>query len=114
MKAFLTLSAGLLACLTASAQDNGWKFPWPATNIAHYTASRVTEPIQVDGKLDEPAWKAARASPRFVDLITGQAGDSRHPRAVVWDDQYLYVAYRVQEPFVHAKFTNHNDLDLQR
>ena len=28
---------------------------------------------------------------------------------VVWDATNLYVAYRIEEPFVHAKYTNHND-----
>jgi hypothetical protein len=27
---------------------------------------------------------------------------------VIWDDQNLYVAYRVQEPFVHAFYTTNN------
>ena len=27
---------------------------------------------------------------------------------VLWDDENLYVAYRVEEPFVHARFTTNN------
>ena len=99
----------MLLCTTARAQDKEWKFPWPAASIAKYTAFRATEPIQVDGKLDEPTWKAAPLSPRFGDIITGKPGIHDTRAAVAWDDQYLYVSYRVQEPFVHAKFTNHND-----
>jgi hypothetical protein len=28
---------------------------------------------------------------------------------VVWDERNLYLAYRIEEPFLHAKYTNHND-----
>ena len=98
-----------LTCASVLAQDAGWKFPCPATNIARYTALRTTQPIRVDGKLDEPAWAAAPRSPRFVDILTGQPAVHDTRAAVLWDDQYLYVSYRVEEPFVHAKFTHHND-----
>ena len=65
--------------------------------------------INVDGKLDEAAWHEAPVSPRFVDILTGGPVIHDTRAAVVWDDQYLYVSYRVEEPFVQAKFTNHND-----
>src|SRR6266581_5646167 len=100
-------------CLAVSAQDGGWKFPCPANEIARYTAQRVAGPIHVDGKLDEPSWRSATTSPRFVDIFTGQPVIHDTRAAVLWDDQYLYVSYRVEEPFVHARFTNHNDFIYQ-
>src|SRR5262245_37394561 len=109
MKVILNLFVALLVNLVASAQEGGWKFPCNATNIARYMALRVTEPICIDGKLDEPAWRSAPTSPRFVDIITGKPVIHDTRAAVLWDEQYLYVSYRVEEPFVHAKFTNHND-----
>lgn len=99
--------------VVASAQEQGWKFPCPSNDIARYVAQRATEPIQIDGKLDEPAWEAVRWSPRFTDIITGGPVIHDTRAAVLWDDEYLYVAYRVEEPFVQAKFTNHNDLIWQ-
>jgi hypothetical protein len=27
-------------------------FPWPEEKIAHYTAYRVAEPLQIDGRLN--------------------------------------------------------------
>ena len=101
------------ACIVASAQSNGWKFPCPQNEIARYTAQRAAGPIRIDGKLDEPSWKSAPTSPRFVDIITGGRVIHDTRAAVLWDDEYLYVAYRVEEPFVHAKFTNHNDFIYQ-
>ena len=110
MKTFLILFvASLVSFAAALAQESGWKFPCAVTNIATYTALRATGLIHIDGKLDEPAWRSAPASPRFVDIITGKTVIHDTRAAVVWDEQYLYVSYRVEEPFVHAKFTNHND-----
>ena len=64
-------------------------------------------------RLDEPSWKFATTSPRFVDILSGQPVIHDTRATVLWDDQYLYVSYRVEEPFIHAKFTNHNDFIYQ-
>lgn len=113
MKTILLLSFVWSAYLTASAQDGGWKFPCPTNVIARYTAPSVAEPIRIDGKLEEPGWKVAPTSPRFVDILNGQPVIHDTRAAVLWDNQYLYVSYRVEEPFVHARFTNHNDFIYQ-
>ena len=109
MKTILGLLVALFLSSDTQAQNSGWKFPCAETNIARYTALRTPAPIQIDGKLDEPAWQMAPKSPRFVDILSGKPVIHDTRAAVLWDDQYLYVSYRVEEPFVHAKFTNHND-----
>jgi len=85
------------------------KLPCPENEIARYTAYHVSERIRIDGKLDETVWQHAPRSPRFVDILTGAQAIHDTRAMVVWDDTNLYVAYRIQEPFVHAKYTNHND-----
>jgi hypothetical protein len=85
------------------------KFPCLENEIARYTAHRVSEPIRIDGKLDEPVWQRASRSPRFIDILTGERTLHDTLAMVVWDDTNLYIAYRIEEPFVHAKYTNHND-----
>jgi hypothetical protein len=109
MKAFLLFSAALFAGVAAPGQNSGWKFPCPAADIARYTALRTIDPIRIDGKLDELSWQAAPTSPPFVDIITGRPVSHDTRAAVLWDDDYLYVSYRVEEPFVQARLTNHND-----
>lgn len=87
-----------------------WKFPWPADQVAEYTAYRVdTSPI-VDGHLNEPCWQQAPRSARFVDLVTG--GQTIHDTriAVLWDDQNLYIGFWVEEPFVEATLTERDSL----
>jgi hypothetical protein len=108
MKRFLLLlTLGFLHSVRAA--DGGWAFPCPSNEIAHYTALRVNHPIKVDGKLDEADWKNAPTSPRFVDIISGDATIHDTRAMVLWDDDYLYVAYRAEEPMLHAKYKNHND-----
>jgi hypothetical protein len=103
----------LVLFAVASAGAAEWKFPCPESEIARYTAYHVGGPIRVDGRLDEPAWRHAPRSPRFTDILTGAPVIHDTRAAVLWDDEYLYIAYRVEEPFVHAKFTNHNDFIYQ-
>jgi Carbohydrate family 9 binding domain-like len=85
-----------------------WKFPCPENEIARYAAYHVGKPIRVDGRLDEKAWQQAPLSPRFVDIITGQPASHDTRAMVLWDETNLYVAFRVEEPFTHAKFTTNN------
>lgn len=100
------LFAWLLATVSVRAEE--WKFPCPENEIAHYTAHHVREPIRIDGRLDEKSWQQAPRSPRFVDILTGKPALHDTRASVLWDDENLYVAFRVEEPFVHAKFTTNN------
>lgn len=88
---------------TSTAQDD---FPpVPDDVVKRYVAKRTAGPIKIDGKLDEDDWEAANQSPRFADLISG--GETLHDTraAVLWDDDYLYIAFWIEDPFVRAKFT---------
>lgn len=105
----LLLLALLWSIVSASAADGGWSFPCPTNEIARYTSLRVNAPIRIDGRLDEPEWKHAPTSPRFVDILTGDRTRHDTRAMVLWDDENLYVAYRVEEPKLRAKYTNYND-----
>ncbi|HTI71150.1 MAG TPA: carbohydrate-binding family 9-like protein [Candidatus Limnocylindria bacterium] len=84
------------------------RFPCPDKLVANYSAMRVSKPLVIDGKLNEPEWKACTWSPRFVDILSGGKTIHDTKAAVLWDDDYLYVGFKIEEPFVHAKFTEHN------
>lgn len=75
-----------------------------------YIAYRTKEKILVDGKLNERAWKLAPKSPRFVDIVTGKPALYDTRAAVLWNDEYLYISYWVEEPFVSATLTEKGDL----
>ncbi len=119
--------AALLGCLLLLPATNAQQPeksatafpPVPLEKVARYTAQKIQQPLTVDGKLTEPAWQTARRSPRFVDLIHGTATIHATQAAVLWDDDYLYVGYWVEEPDVRATFTKRdspiyqdNDVEL--
>ncbi len=61
------------------------------------TALRITQPVVLDGRLDEPMW--ARASPidRFYETYPGYLLPAPERTAVhfLYDDDYLYVGIRL-------------------
>ena len=88
-------------------------------NLAHYTAHRASEPVTVDGRLDEPDWKAAPASEPFVDIVTGQPAWFDTRVRILWDDRFLYFGFTAEETDVWATLTERdskiwedNDLEM--
>ena len=93
--------------------------PVPIESVARYRALRTAGPITVDGKLDEASWLNVSRSPKFVDLISGKPTVHDTQAAVMWDDEYLFVGYWIEEPQVQGKFTERdspiyqeNDVEL--
>jgi len=87
--------------------------------IPHYTAYKVSAPPRIDGRLDEQIWQEAPRSPAFRDLVSGKKTIHSTKAAVLWDDEYLYVGYWIEEPDVEATITErdqpiykNNDVEL--
>jgi hypothetical protein len=78
--------------------------------VAHYTCKRASEAIEPSGRLDAPLWALAEKSPRFVDMVTGDPAIYGTRAAALWDDDYLYVGFWVEEPFVTARLTERDSL----
>jgi hypothetical protein len=101
----------LIALLLAAAPllfASEWKFPCSEGEIAEYSAFHVNSPITIDGRLNEIPWTKAPVSPRFKDILTGERALHDTQAMILWDDANLYIAFRIEEPFVHAKFTTNN------
>ncbi|GEM_PF-105443 len=86
-----------------------WPFPCDKDKIPEYTAYYVPIPLKIDGRLDEGAWKAVPRTRRFVDLISGSETIHETRAAVLWDDENLYIAFWLEEPFVRGSMTERND-----
>jgi hypothetical protein len=93
--------------------------PVPDGGIPRYEVYRIDQPIHIDGKLDDPVWQLAKPSRSFVDLISGQSTRYETRVKVLWDDDYLYFGYAIEEPDVQAQFTKRdspiwqeNDVEL--
>ncbi|HCL31268.1 MAG TPA: hypothetical protein DIC52_22935, partial [Candidatus Latescibacteria bacterium] len=72
-----------------------------------YVVYRTSEPITVDGNLDKKAWWDAPWTEPFEDHQAPNApAPWRVTRAsILWDDEYLYFAARLQEENVWGSIT---------
>ena len=83
-----------------------------ATHPRGYVALRASAPLNVDGRLDDPAWQNAPWTDLFVDI----EGDLK-PRPkfdtrvkMLWDDSYFYIAADLREPHVWGTLTAHDSV----
>lgn len=77
-----------------------------------YVVQHTTQPLTLDGNLQESAWQQAPWTTDFVD-IEGAA----KPRPalqtrvkMLWNDSTLFVAATLQEPQIWATQTHHDDI----
>ena len=103
MKVARSASAGLLLAFAPlqgpPARVDFEKLPYsPRQAICYRTAA----PLAVDGKLEEPAWRAAPWSDPFIDIDGVQR--PRHATRVkmLWDDQFFYFGAEMEEPDLWA------------
>lgn len=99
---FAWVTVGVMMASTAGAEAP------PKRYDCRYTST----PIQIDGRLDDAAWKQAAFTDLFVDI----EGDKRpRPRfatraKMLWDAQYFYIAADMEEPHVWATLTKHDSV----
>ncbi len=70
----------------------------PRHTVVYRTATR----LKIDGKIDEPAWRASEPSTPFVDIQGEIPVPLRTRMRMLWDDERLYVAAELEEPDVWA------------
>lgn len=105
-----------IACLAANtllpAQTPFEKYERFLTPPQTYVCRRTGEKIEIDGKLDEVAWKNAAQTSEFVD-ISGEGFPKpkfRTTAKMLWDDDFLYVAAEMEEPNLRASLTEHDSI----
>lgn len=76
--------------------------------MKEYYCSRIEKGPYIDGNVDKKEWQAAGAV-YLVDTVTGCT--PRQPTWVkmLWDDQYLYVAFKCTDNCIAASMTKYND-----
>lgn len=77
-----------------------------------YFCRRSAGPIRIDGRLDDPAWRRAPWTDRFVDIEGPRKPTPRFRTRVkmLWDNAYFYVAAELEEPHVWATLTQHDSV----
>jgi hypothetical protein len=87
--------------------------PSPATHPPRrYASPYATTPIVIDGRLDDAGWSRASWSDVFVDIEGDRKPRPRHDTRmkIAWDDQFLYVGARLDEPHVWGTLTEHDEI----
>lgn len=78
--------------------------------MSDYTAKKIPFSIMIDGNTKKEVWQKANWSPRFVDMVTGAPGMYNTQTAILWNDTNLYIAFKVEEPFLEAKLTERDSI----
>jgi hypothetical protein len=75
-----------------------------------YVCHRLSEPIVIDGRLDDPAWRRIPWTADFVDIegITRPRPRFWTRAKMAWDENFFYVAAAMEEPHVWATLTKHD------
>ena len=66
-----------------------------------YDCRKTDETINIDGKLDEDAWRRAPVMP-FVGITDESKPPFITEARMLWDDKYLYAGYYFEEPDIRA------------
>jgi hypothetical protein len=78
------------------------------TRIPSYLCPKVSIPPEIDGKLDDAAWKLAPEAPLVISCTAEQV-TKRTVARMCWDDQYFYIAFDCADPDIFATYTQHDD-----
>ena len=67
-----------------------------------YIAIMASEPMDIDGKMEEHTWALASWSDDFIDIEGDKIPGFKTNVKMVWDSDYLYFFARLEEPNVWA------------
>jgi hypothetical protein len=96
--------AGSLVAAVLVAAVGGVLAQGPPT----YEVLRAPSPLTIDGHLDEPAW--AKAPPMgFVQNADGAPSPLVTQARILYDDTFLYVAFRLEDENIWATMTRRDD-----
>jgi hypothetical protein len=112
----VVLAAFLIGALAASAVPPQ-KIPEPRVVFApfEYVCRRAGNPIRIDGRLDDAAWRDTDWTEVFGDIEGSLKPEPRCRTRVqmLWDDKYLYIGAYLEEPHVWATLTDRDSIIFQ-
>jgi hypothetical protein len=100
-------SALLLVAAPAASQPREGETQRSRPVPRQYVCYRSADTLRVDGRLGESAWQAAPWTADFVDIqgATQPTPRFRTRAKMLWDEDYFYVAARMEEPDLWATLT---------
>lgn len=74
-----------------------------------YTVFHTAGPIEVDGRIDEPAWKSAQLIEYFVDNATGERRAPGTTARILYDDRFIYFAFDCEDENLWSTFRKRDE-----
>jgi hypothetical protein len=102
IKTGIMLALQLFCACAALGQSTG---PKP-----RYVVHRAVAPIVIDGRIEPQEWSQASPAIEFIFPWDSQTGTKQRTHArLLWDDQYLYVAYECDDADIVALAQGHDE-----
>lgn len=97
---------------TAGGQNLFTKHARVLTLPEGYVCYRTAGALDIDGRLDEASWQAAKETAPFVDISGKDFPAPLYDTRVkmLWDDDYLYVGARLEEKDIRARLTQRDTI----
>lgn len=73
-----------------------------------YHIKRILQPLEIDGNLTKEAWQHAEAV-ELYDTVTGCSPVQPTKVRLLWDKNFLYVAFECVDTYINATKTAFND-----
>lgn len=96
--------------LIASGCDSWIPFRQSSPEKTPYSATFTSEPIMIDGNLDEAAWQRAEIISAFMRPATYEPAVSRTEARILWDTNTLYLAFKAYDKDVWGYFEERDDM----
>jgi hypothetical protein len=74
-----------------------------------YTVLRAQDSLRIDGVLDEESWRYAASTGAFRLSKEGTRAENFTEAKLLWDDEYLYVAFHCADAHIVASKTERDD-----
>jgi hypothetical protein len=103
-----SLLVGLLSLVGCAAPEQAGSKPLAAVREAE--CRRAAGPIQIDGRLDEPAWQQAQVLKDFTAYWEGRPARTATRARLLWDDEALYFAAEMEDTDLYADVKEHNGM----
>jgi hypothetical protein len=108
------LAAALLPLLLLAGGGPEDKSPAPAKvkppAVRAAECRRASGPIQIDGVLDEPAWKKAPVLSAFSVYWLGRKAKTATKARLLWDEKNLYFAAEMEDADLYADVKEYNGI----
>jgi hypothetical protein len=80
-----------------------------ATPVPSYEIARAATPVVIDGKLDDPAWTAAREITLQFPWQTQTGAKQKTSAKMLWNDEMLFVAFTCEDEDIVAHHEQRDD-----